>query len=393
MSRRAHMAVGRRVRAAHQRGVTLAELLISMLLGLILLSATLTMVLSTSRTNDALDGLSRIQEAGRFALFILEHDIRMAGYQGCASGLINNLINPSGTGYSDAVYDFNRPFFGWSEAAVGSIPTGTLPASFGQNYARGDLLIVKNAAEPMGVQLAATAPATAVALQLTAAIDVPVGRLILVTDCNGGGDLFQITTDDPMPSARLERNATAVGISPGNKDPSTNNLSRLYQALASEVSIASSQLYYVGFSHNSDGSLSTNTGLRRIRFGERDDDGLPPDEELLSGVHDLRVRYGVDQIGSGSADSYLTAAAMTAENWEQVVAVRISVLAYTGADLARHQEEARMPVPFDEAMWDFTGSEAVTDPDGVAGELLFVPPDRQIYRFFTTTVAARNRVG
>jgi type IV pilus assembly protein PilW len=378
--------------ARRQRGVTLVELLIAMVLGLLLISATLAMVQATSRTSGTFDALSRVQESGRLALLMLERDLRMAGYRGCAFGAINSLLDRSGSGYSDAVYDFNLPFFGWNEADVASIPPGTLPASFATRYARGDVLVVKNAATPFGARLAANVEANETFAQLTAAMHVPVGSLVLLSDCTGGGDLFQVTTDDLPPTDRLERNATFAGGGPGNLDPALHFLSRLYPAAASELMLAQSNVYYIGFREDAAGNATNTSSLRRIRMGERVA-GAPPDEELLEGVYDLRVQYGLDRSGNGGADEYRRAAALGADDWTQIVSVRLSVLAYSGEGTAEARNDEVYAVPFDETIWDFTGAEVEADPDGEAGELRFVPPDRRVYRFFSTTVAARNRVG
>jgi type IV pilus assembly protein PilW len=375
-----------------QRGVTLVELLIAMFLGLMLISATLAMVQATSRTSGTFDALSRVQESGRLALILLERDVRMAGYRGCAYGEINSLLNPLGTGYSDSVYDFNLPFFGWSEAYVGGIPLGTLPGSFAARYARGDVLVVKNAATPFGARLAANVEANAAAVRLATAMDVPVGALVLLSDCTGGGDLFQITTDNLPPTDLLKRNATLAGGGPGNLDPALHFLSRLYPAATTELMLAQSTVYYVGFRTDAAGNLAATTSLRRIRMGERVA-GVAPDDELLEGIYDLRVQYGLDASGNGSADQYRRADALGTDEWTRIVSVRLSILAYSGEGTAEARNDEVYAVPFDETIWDFTGAEAEPDPDGAAGELRFVPPDRRVYRFFSTTVAVRNRVG
>lgn len=379
-------------RTRRQRGVTLVELLIAMFLGLLLISGTLAMVQATSRTNGTFDATSRVQESGRLALLMLERDARMAGYRGCAYGEINSLLNPGGSGYSDAVYDFGEPFFGWNEAAVASIPLGTLPTSFATRYARGDVLVVKNAATPFGVGLAAGMAANASFAELSTAIDVPVGSLVLLSDCTGGGDLFQITTDDLPPTNRLERNATLAGGGPGNLDPALHFLSRLYPAATTELMLAKSTVYYIGFREDAAGNAAATSSLRRIRMGERVA-GVPPDDELLENVYDLRVQYGLDLSGNGSADTYLRAGALSADDWGRIVAVRLSLLAYSGDGTEDARNDAVFAVPFDETIWDFTGAEAEADPDGEPGELRFIPPDRRVYRFFSTTVALRNRVG
>lgn len=92
----------------HQKGLSLIELLIAMLLGLILMAGALQMMLSSQEIYKTTDTLSRIQENGRFALNFLAKDIRMAGYEtsieangdvfmggGCAACSTNGTGNAS----------------------------------------------------------------------------------------------------------------------------------------------------------------------------------------------------------------------------------------------------------------------------------------------------------
>ncbi|KGP31306.1 hypothetical protein NY67_01610 [Xanthomonas citri pv. fuscans] len=66
-------------------GVSLIELMIAMVIGLVLLLGVI-QVFSASRTAAQLsEGASRAQENGRFALDYLARDIRMAGHFGCVN--------------------------------------------------------------------------------------------------------------------------------------------------------------------------------------------------------------------------------------------------------------------------------------------------------------------
>ena len=69
----------------HQRGLTLVELMIAMLLGLFLLGGLLQIFISSKQTYRMQEGLSRLQENGRFAIDFMARDIRLAGYKGCSS--------------------------------------------------------------------------------------------------------------------------------------------------------------------------------------------------------------------------------------------------------------------------------------------------------------------
>lgn len=62
-----------------QRGLSLLELMVAMLLGLLVSGGIVALFGATSRTNQVQTALSRVQENGRFAMGRMEADLRMAG--------------------------------------------------------------------------------------------------------------------------------------------------------------------------------------------------------------------------------------------------------------------------------------------------------------------------
>ena len=79
----------------NQRGLTLVELMIAMLLGLFLLGGLLQIFISSKQTNRMQEGLSRLQENGRFAMDFMTRDIRLAGFMGCSNrSMIDLLLLP-----------------------------------------------------------------------------------------------------------------------------------------------------------------------------------------------------------------------------------------------------------------------------------------------------------
>jgi type IV pilus assembly protein PilW len=66
------------------RGISLIELLIATALSLFLLAGLFTIYLNNKKTYQLNTALARLQENGRTAIQHLNHDVRMAGYSGCA---------------------------------------------------------------------------------------------------------------------------------------------------------------------------------------------------------------------------------------------------------------------------------------------------------------------
>lgn len=66
-----------------QAGLSLIELMISITLGLILMTGVVQMFVSSKSVFTTQQSMSRIQETGRLAIEFLSRDIRMAGFYGC----------------------------------------------------------------------------------------------------------------------------------------------------------------------------------------------------------------------------------------------------------------------------------------------------------------------
>ncbi|MCD2449273.1 PilW family protein [Methylicorpusculum oleiharenae] len=71
--------------------MTLIEIMIALLIGAFLLGGILQIFINTKQTYRMQEGLSRLQENGRFAMDFLARDIRMAGYWGCLSPISPNV--------------------------------------------------------------------------------------------------------------------------------------------------------------------------------------------------------------------------------------------------------------------------------------------------------------
>jgi type IV pilus assembly protein PilW len=75
----------KRITWTAQRGVTLIELMVAMVLGLLVAAGIVTVFASTSTSNKAQTQLARLQEEGRFAIARLTEDLSMANGQYCTN--------------------------------------------------------------------------------------------------------------------------------------------------------------------------------------------------------------------------------------------------------------------------------------------------------------------
>ena len=94
----ARMSRSRSGSATNQLGLTLIELMISMVLGLVLVGGVLSIFISTNQTAKLNDNLMRVQENARSAFDLMAREIREAGQNPCgARKNITNVLRSGGT--------------------------------------------------------------------------------------------------------------------------------------------------------------------------------------------------------------------------------------------------------------------------------------------------------
>jgi len=184
---------------------------------------------------------------------------------------------------------------------------------------------------------------------------------LIITDCENA-DVFGVsnfTGTAPGPYT------IAHALNDQNGDPvnTTTTLSKPYLANNSLIMALSTATYSVQDTNpvRTDDSGNTVRALFETRGGVTN--------EIVSGVEDMQIIYGVDTDVSpdGEADLYQDASAMAGSQWARVVSVRISLL------IATEREVGNDVRPYT----DLAGN-------AQAG-------DRHMRRAFTTTIGLRNR--
>jgi len=120
-------------RRTKQNGLTLVELLIAMVLGLVVLLVVGQIYLSGRQSYRTQTGFGGMQENGRFALFFLQRDIRMAGFprdqgpggafSGAETGFNTVRTTDGGAGGSDQI-EVQYNSFGTVPVVLDSVPAG-----------------------------------------------------------------------------------------------------------------------------------------------------------------------------------------------------------------------------------------------------------------------------
>lgn len=100
----------------HQRGFTLVELMIAMLLGLIVIGGVTSVFLAGQQTYRANEALGDVGDGSRVAFEMLSRDLRGTGYNGCddTNGRVANVLNNATLWYTN----WNQPLQGFDDASA-----------------------------------------------------------------------------------------------------------------------------------------------------------------------------------------------------------------------------------------------------------------------------------
>jgi type IV pilus assembly protein PilW len=359
-----------------QRGLSLIELMISLTIGMAIVTTIGYVYLGAAATFRSLDASSRIQENVRFAFERMSYDIRMAGFTGCAFRTAANVLN-NPNDWAHAL--FTMPLAGFE--AGSTFPTG-VPTAL-----RGDALSVLRADTSREYIIDSHNPNSA-QFQLKANHDIKQGELLIATDCQHAA-LFQMTNVNNNNTIATVNHNTGNATSPGNctkgfglpiPNPCTTNGTAYTFSEGSRLFRLSAATYFV-MNKETDNAKPERPALFRqaMRFNSSGNEALVS-EELVDGIADMQLLYGVDTTATadGTVDTYVTAAdvATTApgandqERWARVLSVQIDLLAVSKPD----QQVVTEPQSY------FYNGATVT------------PTDRLMRKAFTTTVSVRNRL-
>lgn len=380
--------VTKRQHVSDARGFSLIEMMIAMVLGLLIIGAAGQYFLANKATFRSQTQNGQLQETGRFAMELIGRDVRMAGFNGCGSRMYSSSPITVINYLNSAVYPYNlgAGVFGYEAAgtapgqtfalsatypAPGGTWTPTLPASGGSGTSQiaaraipgSDVLVVRSASP---YRLPLIAPFTSgsqifVSLPPPGSVnEIVSGDIVMVTDCLQM-QIFQATN-----VATGATRINVVGSQGGSFQPgNARNINERGPVTAfvegSEIARIRSFTYFVG-----QGGDGTPALFREFLDGQ----GIVT-EELISHVESFQVAYGIDDTGNLVVDRYIAANAVGANQWNNVLSVRLGLL-------------VRSPDEFSDS--------ADTQTYQVAGTVLNPVDDRRQRRVFETTIALRNRM-
>jgi len=284
-------------------GFSLVELMIALTLGLVITGVVVQIFTSSRSTYDLEEGLSEVQEQGRFAMEYLAGDVRQAGNFGCAkldNQAVNNIVrNPTGPmgllvdPYNPnskkpaglIVYQYTgtggTALTDWTPDLPGNGFFDILGAPQPALIPFSDVIVIQYAV-PLNVQLFNPGAPTRADLQL---VRTPTTQgafqqndIVFVSDCSRG-DIFQVTNNPAAgagPSISLSHGAS------GNTQPL---LEHAYDNSADVMKLAT-RAYFVGVNP----AVSPEPSLYRLA---QDSNSWRP-EPLVEGVEQLKVLMGLE---------------------------------------------------------------------------------------------------
>lgn len=378
------------------RGFSLVEMMIAMTISLIIVLAVTQIFVSSRTTYSYTEGLSRIQEGGRFVIDFLAQDIRMAGYSGCARRLdsanVSNIVKDKkkavdydATGME--VYRYTgsggNGLGDWTPALPDIAGTGVDQGYFsaGEVEPFTDVFVSKYGAS---IDATITAPADKTANLKVLATPEAINAftkddVLMVTDCNNA-DIFSITNT-------VNTSGTELTFSHGTGTNTSNRLANDYDSRA-EILHWESRIYYIGKPDlDGDGKpdADTNPTLMRKVLVQGDLMAQP----LVEGVERMQLLLGIDtdtlpnKFRDNTANRYVLPDDPLTADMSKVVAVRIGFALTTGENVDADP---------DFKTYNILGMANETYDDygpGTAAEN-YGDDSRERRRVFTMTVARRN---
>jgi type IV pilus assembly protein PilW len=281
--------------ARREAGLSIVELMISLVLGLMILTAVISVFVNASAARSELERTSRQIENGRFAIELLSEDLRLAGFYGEMDG----TALPAMGALADPEHDpCSITLAHWSKAL--------------NFHLRG---------YDNGAGVPACVPAT-----LKAGTDVMVVRRVKscvagAAGCEAaaaGKPYLQVSMCDTEMAANPFVVALGAGAFPlRTRDCATAAGRRQYLV----------RIYFVSTNNGAGQSVPT---LKMMEL----DGGAMVETPLVEGIEEFSIEYGIDTNGDGTTDAYTAdptayaCAGCTPEsNWRNVVTVQLYILA------------------------------------------------------------------
>ena len=311
------------------RGISLIEIMVAMVLGLIVVLGVVG-VMSSNRQNARItESLSELQESARTAFEFMARDVRAARDTGCGPSEAVNTMTLFPDPDSELWWRVWAPVRGIT-GTTDAVSTG---GNVGERIADTTVLQLQGTFD--GWPLSNPIPSST---EITSLADSPFANNDIVMICDYSNLAAQLHEVQGVAG-------TTITIDPPT-DVSNGQIAR-YRAVT----------WFIG---NNGRPAEGGRSLYRVRYEGRGADGPAP-EEVLPGITEMNLRF---RIGSDAA--FTNPAAVAANDWQRVTAIEITLTA--------ESTQARVA----------TGDSEFTDADKGDGA------EGRMRRVFTHVIALRN---
>lgn len=297
-------------------GLSLIELMIAMVLGLLIMAGVASIFSANSQINLSSQNVSRVQETARTVFEMIGRDLRESGVNGCgriAPDRVHNVLTGAGTA---ALWwgNWTGGIIGYEAGtALAGIPIG---AGVGGRVATSDVVHAMHGSptvfQVVTHNIAAGPPV--INLGGPGLNTLQNGDIAMVCDFLMAS-IFQVTNNRAGTGNGLAH-AAGGGFVPGNAGVGLggSGLAYAYPPNANVMRLESSA-WYVG---NNDRPASGGFSLFRAVSRNNGGGTVLDIEEVAEGISDLQIQYLLN-------GAYVNAAAVAANAWQNVTAVRIQL--------------------------------------------------------------------
>jgi type IV pilus assembly protein PilW len=284
-----------------QRGLSLMEVLVAMMIGLIGVVIISQVYITSDNFNRSTIGEGGAQTNGVIALYQIERDVRMGGY-----GIANSFALGCG-----AVAWYHAPDFSPNAITIAPVvitvdASATVPDMVTVMYSN-DL----ERAVPASLISFATSPA-GITIDGTIGFDLNDMVLLVKRATAGGCSMARVSA---APSA------TELSFASGTNNPlnwGTFPIGYTTNDLVFDLGQPVVRRY------------SVNAATKKLQSQNLFSAAGTAADVLMDGIVDLRAQYGKDTTGDGVVDAWNSTAPTNSAEWQQVLAVRVGILSRIG---------------------------------------------------------------
>lgn len=299
-------------RGSIAKGMSLIELMVSLIIGLLVVGSAIAIFISNSQTYTATENVGRIQENMRTSYELMARDIREAGASACAKGLpVSNVLNNANTSWWSTWTGITG--YGSTQA----FPDAAFGTAAGTRVSGTDAIQLMSSSNS-GISIESHNPVSANFKVNTSNHNINDGDIVMACDYLQAS-IFQITNSSPGTNPTIVHN-TGNTVTPGNCSKGlglptdcSGPVGTSYEfGPNSTLAKLRAVRWYIG--NNPNGGRS----LYQASLNNASGTVTATPQEIAEGVQNLTLTYLVNGV-------YLPAASIPATNWGVVSAVRVTL--------------------------------------------------------------------